>query len=144
MLKAKLLFTVVVTVAIASAAPGLAQEKFGRTVQVPAGATARLGSFSNLKPDCSPGSLPEIKVVTPAKTGVIAVRRRQGKLGPATRCPNADATAQIVSYKAKPMPGQDEVAFQVTLPNGKVVLHTVVISVTEGPVTGRSNDDDQP
>jgi hypothetical protein len=42
------------------------------------------------------------------------------------------------------MPGQDEVAFQVTLPNGKVVLHTVVISVTEGPVTGRSNDDDQP
>jgi hypothetical protein len=144
MLKAKLLFTVVVTVAIASAAPGLAQEKFGRTVQVPAGATARLGSFSNLKPDCSPGPLPEIKVVTPAKTGVIAVRRRQGKLGPATRCPNADATAQIVSYKAKPMPGQDEVAFQVTLPNGKVVLHTVVISVTEGPVTGRSNDDDQP
>ena len=115
MLKAKLLFTVVVTVAIASAAPGLAQEKFGRTVQVPAGATARLGSFSNLKPDCSPGPLPEIKVVTPAKTGVIAVRRRQGKLGPATRCPNADATAQIVSYKAKPMPGQDEVAFTARL-----------------------------
>ena len=144
MLKAKLLFTVVGTVAIASAAPGLAQEKFWRTVQVPAGATARLGSFSNLKPDCSPGPLPEIKVVTPAKTGVIAVRRRQGKLGPATRCPNADATAQIVSYQAKPTPGQDEVAFQVTLPNGKVVLHTVVISVTEGPGTGRGNDDDQP
>jgi hypothetical protein len=132
MLKAKPLFTLV-TVAIASAAPGLAQEKFWRTVQVPAGATARLGSFSNLKPDCSPGPLPEIKVVTPAKTGVIAVRRRQGKLGPATRCPNADATAQIVSYQAKPTPGQDEVAFQVTLPNGKVVLHTVVISVTEAP-----------
>ncbi|HLM22393.1 MAG TPA: hypothetical protein VK390_12845 [Propionibacteriaceae bacterium] len=102
------------------------------------------GSFSNLKPDCSPGPLPEIKVVTPANTGVIAVRRRQGKLCPATRCPNADATAQIVSYQAKPTPDQDEVVFQVTLPNGKVVLHTVVISVTEGPGTGRSNDDDQP
>src|SRR5829696_1055880 len=102
MLKAKLLFTVVGTVAIASAAPGLAQEKFWRTVQVPAGATARLGSFSNLKPDCSPGLLPEIKVVKRADTGMIAERRRQGQLGPTTRCPNADAMAHIVSYKAKP------------------------------------------
>ena len=61
MLKAKLLFTVVVTVAIASAAPGLAQEKFWRTVQVPAGATARLGSFSNLKPDARPVRCPRSK-----------------------------------------------------------------------------------
>ncbi len=111
----------------------VAQQMFTKTVEVRAGGNAALGSFANLKPDCSPGPHPEVKLIGAPKVGVVAVMRRTGRLGSGTRCPSASAIAQIVEYRAKPVSGEDEVTFQVTLPTGGVVVHRVTIKITDGP-----------
>ena len=46
---------------------------------------------ANVSKDCKPGPLPEIKVVTTAKHGVVAVKRGKVKAGQLKRCPKLEA-----------------------------------------------------
>ena len=123
-------------------APVIAQEPMSRSLEVAAGQQVRLGSFANLKPDCSPGPLPEVTVSGGPKAGVVEVRRSQGKMGPGTRCPKVDAQAQIVMFRAYPSSaGQDEVSFEVKLPDGNVVRHQIRITITPEAVNKKKPDE---
>ena len=59
----------------------IAQEQLFRTLNVPQGARVRLGIHGNVSDTCTPGALPEIKVVTPPKNGTLAVNSGKTKPG---------------------------------------------------------------
>lgn len=110
----------------------VAQERLFRSVDAAAGTQVRLGMAGNVSPDCKPGPLPEVKVVTPPKNGQLAIRDGKTKPGSLSRCPTLEVPARGVFYQAKAkFNGSDEVAYEVRRPDGRVQVHTVRITVSE-------------
>ncbi len=81
------------------AGPALAQTTVTRSETVPAGKQARLVIVPNLKKDCSSGPMPEIKVVTPPKSGSLITKAGKLKTPAKYRCPNKDAEVQAIFYQ---------------------------------------------
>lgn len=71
-----------------------AQEQIFRNVSVAQGARVRVGIHGNVSSECSPGPLPEIKVVTPPKYGTLAVSSGKTKAGTLKRCPQLEVPAR--------------------------------------------------
>jgi hypothetical protein len=111
-------------------APLFAQERLFRSVDAAPGKQVRLGLVGNVTPDCKMGPKPELKVVTPPKHGVLAIRSGKTKPGSLARCPNLEVAAEGVFYQAAPnFSGSDEVVYQVTRSDGRNQLVTIKIAV---------------
>ena len=92
---------------------------------------------ANVSKDCKPGPLPEIKVVTTAKHGVVAVKRGKVKAGQLKRCPKLEAPVEAVFYQASAnYTGEDEVAYQVERADRPALSMTVKINVAAQPKSG--------
>jgi hypothetical protein len=105
-----------------------------RTVEAAPGKLARLGAHISVKPDCSAGTLPEIKVLTPPKSGTLNVRTGKVRTTRITRCPNLETPAQGIFYIPNPrFSGSDEVVYEVRSPEGRVRSHTIRITVSDKP-----------
>jgi hypothetical protein len=117
-----------------------------RSADAVAGKPHRLGVYGNVQKDCTSGPLPTIQVLTPPKHGELNVRSGTLKAGRITRCPNLEAKAQGVFYKANPAyKGADEVSYEVKSASGKVESHTVRITVKDAPPAGaKPNPDADP
>ena len=114
-----------------------------RSADAVAGKSQRLGVYGNVTKECTPGPLPEIRMVTPPKHGELAVRNGTLKVGRITRCPNLAPKAQGVFYRANPnYTGPDEVSYEVRSSSGKVEAHTVKITVKDKPPGGTRSIDD--
>ena len=129
------------TVAVAAAAfvlsPAVAQEVIYRSSQVASGQTVRLGVFGNMKPDCTAGPAPEVKVVSPPKTGVVRISPGKLKTNLKGKCPQVEVPVHGVFYQAKArFVGQDEITFEVSSASGKKVSQNIKITVTAGPAAG--------
>jgi hypothetical protein len=82
--------------------------------------------------DCTSGPLPTIRVLMPPKHGDLNVRSGKLKAGRITRCPQLEAAAQGIFYKANAtFKGTDEVSYEVRSASGKVESHTVRITVKD-------------
>ena len=114
-----------------------------RSTDAAAGKPHRLGVYGNVQKDCMSGPLPAIRVVTPPKNGELNVRSGTLKAGRITRCPNLEAKAQGVFYRANAKySGPDEVSYEVKSASGKMESHTVRITVTDGPAADAKRDQD--
>ena len=110
--------------------PALAQDSVHRTAQVAAGQTVRLGVFGNVKADCSPGPLPEIKLITSPRAGAVIVRRGRAKTNESARCANIEVPMQAIYYQANAnFAGEEELSFEVKSASGKVVIHNLKVNV---------------
>lgn len=120
------------TVALLSVAgSAAAQERLFRSVDAPPGQQVRLGMAGNVSPDCKPGPLPEVKVLTLPKNGQLAIRDGKAKPGSLQRCPTLEVPARGVFYQARSgFKGTDEVAYEVRRPDGRVQVHTIQITVS--------------
>jgi hypothetical protein len=117
----------------------VAQERLFRSVDALPGKQVRLGLVGNVTPECKVGPKPDVKVVTPPKHGVLAIRSGKTKAGSLARCPNLEVPAEGVFYQpAGNFSGVDEVVYQVTRADGRNQLVTVRISVRATAVPSRS------
>ena len=124
------LFLIIITT------PVFAQERLFRSVDAVAGSQVRLGLVGNVTPECKVGPKPELKVVSPPKHGILAVRSGKTKPGSLARCPNLEIPAEGVFYQpAANFNGTDEVVYQVNRPDGRNQIVTIRITVraTSGP-----------
>jgi hypothetical protein len=120
-------------VVLVSAGPALGQNKIFRTADAVTGKTVRLGVYANVSKDCTAGPLPQIKVVTHPKRGALAVKSGKVKPGALARCPQLEVPVQGVFYQSNPkFTGADEVAYEVTHPDGRVQSLSVKINVSAG------------
>ena len=108
-----------------------AQEQTFRTVEAAPGKPVRLGVVGNITKECTPGPMPEVKVVTQPSHGTLAVRSGKTKAGTLPRCPNLEVPIQAVFYQAHPkFTGTDQVAYTVKNVEGRTQSFTLKINVS--------------
>jgi hypothetical protein len=115
-----------------------------RSTDAVAGKTRRLGVYGNVQKDCTSGTLPTVRVVTPPKHGELNVRSGKLKAGRISRCPKLEAAAQGIFYKPDATyKGADEVSYEVKSAGGKAESHTVRITVKQAtPADAKPNPAD--
>ena len=122
--------------------PALAQtSQVFRNAEAVAGKVTRLGVVSNLKRDCQLGPAPEVRVVTPPKTGALEVRDGKVKTAEKTRCPNLEVSVKAIFYKAPAkFKGEDQAVFEIKNADGELRSVTVRINVGERPAAAPKSD----
>ncbi len=120
----------------------LAQEQLFRTVKASAGKQTRLGVIGNVTKECTPGPMPEVKVVTAPKKGTLAIRTGKSKAGSLKRCPNLEVPLRGVFYEANASAtGTDEVVYEVKRANRSTQTITANIEIGAGAGSSTPADD---
>jgi hypothetical protein len=119
---------------LAPVGPALSQSTVYTTVDAQSGKPVRLGAYTGLKRDCSPGPLPEIKVTQNPKNGVFVVRTGKLKARQGGRCPaGTEAEVQLVFYQSRTnFVGDDSVSYEVRASSGEVRTFSIALSVKAG------------
>ena len=120
---------------LASAALAQATNNYS-SVEATSEKPVQLGYYASAHKNCTPGSLPTIRVIEPPKSGVLTVRRAVLKTDKIAGCPDLKTPAQVAFYKARAgYVGPDRLSYEVTSENGEVATYDISITVKEAPQT---------
>ncbi len=125
---------------LALAAPSLCQGQDGeqvrtteRTVKATQDKEMRVGVYFNLKPDCSSGPLPTIRLLTPPASGRVTVKNASVKATNQKNCLAFEVPGYVAFYKSAPdFLGQDGMTLEIRYPGGMTEIQKITVNVT-GP-----------
>lgn len=122
---------------VASFAPACAQSgQIERVVKVAPGRDVRVGIYTNIRPDCSSGPLPAIRLARPPAHGAVTVRRAMLKATNVRQCLAIDAPALVAFYRApQNFSGADEFELEITFSGGHKQIQD--FRVTSGADSGQ-------
>lgn len=122
----------VMTMLAAAGGTAWAQSATGTTVNATSGKPVRLGLYPAMHRDCSPGPLPEVRIVQPPANGIFRVQRAKGKVNAAGRCPaGTEISVQIAIYQSNPnFVGNDMVTYEMS---AEGIKHSFTVNVTVAP-----------
>ena len=101
-----------------------------RTATGQAGRDIRIGVFASLRPDCTPGALPVIRLNEEPKHGKVTVKQGKVRTTNVQKCLAAEVPAFIVIYRSAPdFEGRDELALDVGT-GDKRHIQRITITVT--------------
>ena len=104
-----------------------------RTVTGQAGRDLRIAVFASLRPDCTPGALPTIRLSEEPKHGKVTVKSGKVRTTNLQKCLAAEVPAFVVFYRSSPdFEGQDQVALDV-VSGDKRQIQRITINVTNNP-----------
>lgn len=120
---------------LASSVGAIAQD--GRTVERSAqGASAkdiRIGVYLNVQPDCTSGTLPAIRLVTPPVNGTVNVKRGKITATNYKQCMALEVPGFIAFYRSKAdFVGTDVVTIEVKYPQGRTEIQRITVKVGVG------------
>jgi hypothetical protein len=121
---------------VAAPLPAAAQEQLFRSVKVEAGTPARLAVHVNMKADCTPGPLAEIKVRQMPAHGTLLVRRGKANLK-SGQC-QGSTPAQALFYLARAgYTGPDRIEYEVkTEAMHRVITIGIEVDKAKAPKDG--------
>ena len=89
------------------------------------------GLFASVRPDCTAGPLPVIRLVTPPAHGKVTVQQGRLRATNLKQCLSVEVPAFTAIYRsAKGFNGQDNFLLEVTGPNGKAQFQRITVTVT--------------
>ena len=101
-----------------------------RTVQGETGKDIRIGVYVNIRPDCTSGPLPTIRLVEPPAHGKVTVKKGNVDATNYKQCLALSVPAYVAFYRSeKDFLGNDSVLLEVRYPDGKQELQHIVITV---------------
>jgi hypothetical protein len=109
-------------------------EVVDRTVSGQPDTDIRVGVYVNVKPDCTSGPLPSIRLMTPPENGKVTVK--QGKVTGTNykQCLALEVPAFIAFYRPRAdFVGVDVLILEVKFPGGKTQVQKVSVTVGTGP-----------
>ena len=116
--------------AFAVCAPGNVLEHL---VKAAPGRDARVGIYTDIRPDCTSGPLPAIRLVAAPAHGAVTVKRGTLKATNFKQCLATEAPAFVAFYRAnKGFTGTDTFALEVTWPSGRKELQRFRVNVASG------------
>jgi hypothetical protein len=104
-----------------------------RTVNGQPDTDIRVGVYVNVKPDCTSGPLPSIRLASPPENGKVTVK--QGKVTATNykQCLALEVPAFIAFYHPRPdFVGVDVLILEVKFPGGKTEVQKVSVTVGTG------------
>ena len=109
-----------------------------REIKGQAGRDIRILVLTNVKPDCTSGPLPTVRLVTPPNSGKIAVRRVKLNATNVRHCLALEVPALVALYRsAADFEGSDTVTVEIRPAEGAPQLRRITINVTKAD-PGRS------
>jgi hypothetical protein len=108
-----------------------------RTVKAAPGQNVRVGIYTSIRPDCTSGPLPAIRLARPPAHGVVSVKRAMLKATNVKQCLAIDVPAFVAFYRAaQDFSGADEFQLEVTFSGGSKELQNFHVSAA-GPNGGQ-------
>jgi len=104
-----------------------------RTVKALPNRDTQIGLYVNVKPDCTSGPLPTIRLASPPSSGNVVVKT--GKVKPTNykACLALEVPAYVAFYKSQPeFLGNDALTIEVKYPQGRTEIQKITVSVV-GP-----------
>lgn len=119
-----------------SAAPLCAETaSVDRSVKAQSGRDVRVGVFASMKPDCTPGQLPTVRLKETPKNGTVTVKQGRLRATNLKQCLAAEVPAFIAIYRSEPgFAGSDELTLEVVNANGRIQLQRIQVTVEKPPV----------
>lgn len=110
---------------------GFAQDQtVHRTAKGQTGKDIRIGVYLNVQPDCSSGTLPSIRLLTPPANGITTVKRAKISLTNYKHCMALEVPAFVAIYRSKAnFVGNDAVTVVVSYTNGRSETQKIDITV---------------
>jgi hypothetical protein len=102
-----------------------------RPIKASPGQTVRVGIYTDIRPDCTSGPLPAIRLAAAPAHGAVSVKRATLKATNVKQCLAIDAPAFIAFYRAAPdYNGADVFDLEVTFYGGRKELQHFRVSVS--------------
>ena len=108
-----------------------------RVVKAAPGQNLRVGIYTSIRPDCTSGPLPAIRLARAPAHGAVTVKRAMLKATNIKQCLAIDVPAFVAFYRAAPdFSGADEFDLEVTFANGRKELQHFRVSAA-GAASGQ-------
>jgi hypothetical protein len=105
-----------------------------RELKAQTGHIARVGVFTNIRPDCTSGPLPAIRLATPPAHGAVTVKRATLKATNFKQCLATEVPAFVAFYRPEgEYKGADEFELEVSVPNGRKETQRYKVNVSDSP-----------
>jgi hypothetical protein len=108
-----------------------------RQLKAAPGRDVRVDVFTAIRPDCTSGPLPAIRLATPPAHGSVNVKRGTLKATNIKQCLAIEVPALVAFYRASAdYSGADDFALEIGLPNGQKQRERIHVMVTKSSSGG--------
>ena len=109
-----------------------------REVKAAPGKDVRVGVYSTIRPDCTSGPLPAIRLATPPAHGAVTVKRGTLKATNLKQCLATEVPAFVAFYRAADgFNGADEFVLEIASPSGRKEVQHFRVTVSNNPGGGQ-------
>ena len=115
--------------------PALAEVRTSeKSARAQTGKDARIGVYINVRPDCTSGPLPAIKLSSPPTNGRVTVRKGNVTATNYKQCLALQVPAFVAYYRSNAnFSGTDTLELEVTFSSGRVEIQKFQITVGSSP-----------
>jgi len=105
-----------------------------RTAKGPSAKSFQVGVYLNVQPDCTSGTLPALRMITPPANGTLSIKRGKVTATNYKQCLALEVPGFIAFYQSKAdFVGTDEVTIEVKYPQGRTETQRIKINVGGSP-----------
>jgi len=102
-------------------------------IKAASGQTVRVGIYTSIRPDCTSGPLPGIRLAHAPAHGIVSVKRATLKATNVKQCLAIDVPAFVAFYRAAAnFNGADEFELEVTFAGGRKEIQSFRVSIAGG------------
>jgi hypothetical protein len=96
------------------------------------GRNITVGIFASMKPDCTPGPLPVIRLESPPSHGQVTVRQQKIRITNRQECLAAEIPAFVAVYRSRAdFSGTDELTLEINSGKGKITRQKIKVRVED-------------
>lgn len=104
-----------------------------RSAKGPTAKNIQVGLYINVRPDCTSGPLPTIRLVNPPANGTLTIRRGKVNATNYKQCLALEVPGFVALYKSKAdFTGTDVATVEVKYPQGRTEIQRITIAVGGG------------
>jgi hypothetical protein len=120
---------------IALAGAALAESRTSeRTARAQSGRDVRIAVYINVRPDCTSGPLPTIRLTAPPSNGTVTVRKGNVSVTNYKQCLALQVPGFFAFYRSRSeFSGTDTLELEVKYPSGRVEIQRFQITVGASP-----------
>ncbi len=106
-------------------------DRLEREVKAAAGRDVRVGIYTNIRPDCTSGPLPAIRLLAAPAHGIVSVKRGTLKATNLKQCLGIEVPAFVAFYRAtQDFNGGDEFELEIAFAGGRKRLQHFQVEVS--------------
>lgn len=93
----------------------------------------QVGVYLNVQPDCTSGTLPALRLVSPPANGAVNIKRGKVSATNYKQCLALEVPGFVAFYRSRPdFSGVDVLTIEVKYPNGRSELQRISVTVGSG------------